>query len=94
MVSQHLSESLCCLNPRHHPKCMTEDVAVTLICERIHTFFISLGKKIEEVFYMAFMNKFSVVVGTKKFAEVKGDVFIGKLIHQSAEVVSIYIKAR
>ena len=47
---------------------MTEDVAVTLICERIHTFFISLGEKIEEVFNMAFMYKLSVVVGAEKAA--------------------------
>ena len=94
MVSQHLSESLCCFHPRQHPKGVTEDIAVSLVGKGIHTLLVGLCKKIEEIFNVGLMHELAVIVSAEELAEVESYIFIGILIHQSAEVVCVDIKAR
>ena len=89
MVAEHGGESLCRFHSRHHPKCVTEDVAVAFVSKGIHTLFICLGEQIEEVFNVGAVDKLAAVVGAEELAEVEGDVFVGELAHQTSEVVGV-----
>ena len=94
VVAQHGGESFGGLDARNHPQRMAEDVAVAFVGKRIHTFLVSLREKVKEILNVAAVNKFAAIVDTEELAEVERYIFVGILVHKSAEVVGIDVQAR